>query len=874
MNSRIKKLMVPAARHWFLVLAILALPVAHVTAGIGTPNINDPCGMVPPIYTGPDSPITRQGLQKTYVFYKDGVETFVIRPGFSGKVDQFGMLIPFPKPPAIRKVPDNVFEHISNAIDPPEVVIDLLPLPRAAAMARGGGGGAGGLAVERFALAKDEVRVLREEAVGMYEVAVLEAGSATALNRWMDQHEYQYPEGMDAVCEDYVQSGWCFVAVKTKVGPKSGVDPSAGQRQLQPDMEAGSVFDGHVQGMGFRFQTDELVVPMRLSTFNEGDTRNVVYLLTDGPRKIRAIPEEFVQRQLTGKQLVENLTQPLPVRIINGTEDEFVRNYALNTEEGRERMLKRRDPDPKMKAAKQLFTGDIFAVTSGQLSLDHEEQEKELLRIGEHFGLRGAQWDSAITQSLEKQRQDVAAQALKSLESMTMTVVDGDFPREVLSQQNLKFAEYTMPKQRNSARSYDAKQFGPTEEKEGTLKIGNIDWTQLLDTRIGQSAPAGTGTPTSAWLQSVLASAGLVLLVGMVLLRRRSSTALLLVAALTLLGGSTALAQEAETGSQELQSLDEIVEALLDSSTASSAIDAAGKYAAQGDAERNEIVKRLIQVAGNDAELTRRGWAIAAVSSIGGQDVDEYLIAIHQDEKQEQVVRNWAAAARVEMTRTLPGLLEKASLVQQFPALGRPIGKRIVEAMTSGDEVKAEDVLGITLKVPQLQQALAPSIMAFGPEQLTDVMVRAKDTNVRRQAAAYLGSLYTSQPQEVVASVVKALKFDAQADDLPWEGGALFVPGIQWGKEDATQLVGSLIRWHLWSDIRDDNQAQNQIHNNIRSLGLANAAGYQSPGWQNVGTIQWLAAWGQAVGKDEIRAILKEQGVAEDRRYQGVFDDF
>ena len=59
----------------------------------------DPCGMVPPIYVGNISPITRIGLQKTYVFYKDGIETFVIRPGFQGNVDNFGMLIPFPNPP-------------------------------------------------------------------------------------------------------------------------------------------------------------------------------------------------------------------------------------------------------------------------------------------------------------------------------------------------------------------------------------------------------------------------------------------------------------------------------------------------------------------------------------------------------------------------------------------------------------------------------------------------------------------------------------------------------------------------------------------------------------------------------------------------------
>ncbi len=85
----------------------------------------DPCGMVPPIYTGNQSPISRIGLQKTYVFHKNGVETFVIRPGFSGKVDNFGMLIPFPTPPEMRKVPDNVFEQVANAVDPPEVVVDL-----------------------------------------------------------------------------------------------------------------------------------------------------------------------------------------------------------------------------------------------------------------------------------------------------------------------------------------------------------------------------------------------------------------------------------------------------------------------------------------------------------------------------------------------------------------------------------------------------------------------------------------------------------------------------------------------------------------------------------------------------------------------------
>ena len=85
----------------------------------------DPCGMVPPVYVGDDIPIARVGEQKTYVFYKDGVETVVIRPGFEGKVEEFGMLIPFLAIPDLRKVSDNIFPHIAAAIDPPEVVIDV-----------------------------------------------------------------------------------------------------------------------------------------------------------------------------------------------------------------------------------------------------------------------------------------------------------------------------------------------------------------------------------------------------------------------------------------------------------------------------------------------------------------------------------------------------------------------------------------------------------------------------------------------------------------------------------------------------------------------------------------------------------------------------
>ncbi|MEK6239469.1 MAG: DUF2330 domain-containing protein, partial [Planctomycetales bacterium] len=344
---------------------------------------------------------------------------------------------------------------------------------------------------------KPAVRVIKKEAVGMYEVVVLEAGSADALKQWMDDHGYQYPQGMDDVCEEYVALKWCFVAVKTKVGQKDGANPKPGQRATNTKLPRGSTFDGSVQGMGFRFKTDELVVPMRLSAFNEGQLRNIVYLFTNGPKKIRSSPEEYVVRQIKGQQLFKNVTDPLPLRILGGTEKDLAARlknknsyFEIYPPQGARvdwnlqpvaRLKQVRDPEPHNAAAKELFASDLQAVKSGVLSLPHEEQEKELLRIGERFGLRGANVDQLNAAVLKQQADKTVKAALENIKGMTLTVVDGDFPREVLAGKNLTFAEYRMPSRRNKANAYDAKIKGPVGEKQGVLQLGALEWKDASD---------------------------------------------------------------------------------------------------------------------------------------------------------------------------------------------------------------------------------------------------------------------------------------------------------------------------------------------------------------------------------------------------------
>ena len=425
---------------------------------------SDPCGMVPPIYNGEGPAITRIGLQKTYVFYKSGVETIVIRPGFSGKVDQFGMLIPFPKPPELRKVPDNIFAQIEAAIDPPEVVVDLYPYDELEDAVTESADAFGG---EEKSLEYETVKVLKEEAVGMYEVAVLAAGSAKALSRWMDTHGYQYPKGMDAACNDYIKMRWCFVAVKTRVGQQKGVSARPGMRDVESKLPEGANFDGNVQGMGFRFFIDKPVVPMRLSTFNEGSLRNIVYILSESSCRINSIPQKYVVRQVSGEELYRNLTQPLPLRVVGGEVYDISESHWQS-------LMPQRDPKPHNAMASELFAGDLLAARIRKLSHDHEEKEKMLLRIGEALNLRGEDIDALNIAVLEKERTSIVERALSDLKSMTMTVVDGDFPREVLANENLTFSKYTMS-ENNDGIHYNARFHGKRTDyysQQGTLYYG------------------------------------------------------------------------------------------------------------------------------------------------------------------------------------------------------------------------------------------------------------------------------------------------------------------------------------------------------------------------------------------------------------------
>src|SRR5205823_10507043 len=141
----------------------------------------------------------------------------------------------------------------------------------------------------------------------------------------------------------------------------------------------------------------------------------------------------------------------------------------------RQNLPQQRNPAPHNGFAKELFASDLLAIKNGRLSHPHEEDEKMLLRIGENFGLRGPDIDKLNLAALDKEREKAVKDAADDLKRMTITVIDGDFPREVVGAQNLIFGEYRMPARRNTTEFYDAKDKKPAGKRVGIIKLGALE---------------------------------------------------------------------------------------------------------------------------------------------------------------------------------------------------------------------------------------------------------------------------------------------------------------------------------------------------------------------------------------------------------------
>jgi hypothetical protein len=218
---------------------------------------------------------------------------------------------------------------------------------------------------------------------------------------------------------------------------------------------------------------------------------------------------------------------------------------------------------------------------------------------------------------------------------------------------------------------------------------------------------------------------------------------------------------------------------------------------------------------------------------------------------------------------------EKAALLtlaSQYSGAGSPF---VMEYCHRLEEEEGFDTVESQLVAASHSSAIAQSVgktvLSAGSQPLIRVMLQSKQQDVRRQAAGYLASLAQSPDlaEAVATDIVKALKFERSSKQPPWQGGPLFIPGIQWQSNDARVLVDNLIRWYLWADENELDAVQQQINNSLLSPMLARVVGYQVP--IGYATVDWLKSWKRVVGKAKLQSLLAQQQLEE--KYAELLDN-
>jgi hypothetical protein len=210
---------------------------------------------------------------------------------------------------------------------------------------------------------------------------------------------------------------------------------------------------------------------MRLSVYNGSDLRNVIYVLHDEPLAVNSLNPEFVVRQIPGRQLLANMTRLLPVRVVgaklvNGRIDIPKRVLLARRQQ--------RDPAPVNGLARSLIASDLLSVRFNRLNHPHEDFAKSLTAISERLGLRSPQVERLTDEAANGAQKQKEPHPLAYLNHMTLTVIDGDFPRPVLADANLTFSEFHMNALRNTPNHYHAPTAAPARTPPGMLLQSSV----------------------------------------------------------------------------------------------------------------------------------------------------------------------------------------------------------------------------------------------------------------------------------------------------------------------------------------------------------------------------------------------------------------
>jgi hypothetical protein len=276
-------------------------------------------------------------------------------------------------------------------------------------------------------------------------------------------------------------------------------------------------------------------------------------------------------------------------------------------------------------------------------------------------------------------------------------------------------------------------------------------------------------------------------------------------------------------------------------------------------------LRDLSEVAVADVDASARGWAIVGLTGIEASGAGETLTQVMKDGSNSMLVRTWAAAALVNRADSMDDLRQYAQLQYSYPGLDRPLRLK-VEGMLG--DASLEELLALSTD-GSLAQIVSPAIISMADAgELAELVYTHPDDPVRRQATAFLGAKH-QQGTDVSGLVIDQLRFDKRLDAVPWEGGALYVPGIQWGKDDGQVLITELMAWWLYLEAQGKRSGElNQVWNNLYSYSLLTTCGYDMS--LRADAPDLVSRYAKVQGNGAAKELLRRVGLSDDKRFRGL----
>lgn len=232
------------AGRWGVVAAISALLVLGIQASPASACV---CGVVAP--TGDAKAMVSQ--TEAIVRWDGKREQIDLSIALDSEAAGAGLVFPTPNPAKVTAGDPGVFESVREHALPRATIIDDW----------------WGFGVEGESPKTDEPVVLDTVQVGKLTATTLEASDNSGLSRWLKNNDYTVSKSARAALRDYVDQGWSFVAVKLTDDPESD--------------DAGAGLSGRLEPISFSFRSDDLVYPMRASSFSSTPQDLRLYVFDD-----------------------------------------------------------------------------------------------------------------------------------------------------------------------------------------------------------------------------------------------------------------------------------------------------------------------------------------------------------------------------------------------------------------------------------------------------------------------------------------------------------------------------------------------------------------------------------------------------------------